>query len=48
MARQPSSIEIIIRSTSFAAELTDDQCAELAKIATLRRLQDGETLIYEG
>lgn len=48
MSQNPSSIEIIIRTTSFAAELTDDQCAELAKIATLRHLQDGETLIYEG
>jgi len=38
----------IIRATPFAAELTEAQCTELAKISTLRHLDDGETLIHEG
>ena len=48
MTSSQSAIEDIIRATSFAAELTEEQCAELAKIATLRHLKDGETLIHEG
>jgi CRP-like cAMP-binding protein len=44
---QPS-LDEIIRASSFTAELTEEQCAELAKIATPRHLKDGETLIHEG
>ena len=38
----------LVRSTPFAAELTDNECAKLASIIQTRHLQDNELLIQEG
>lgn len=37
-----------LRSSRLAAELTDDQCATLARVCTLRSIKQGETLVREG
>ncbi len=37
-----------LRSSRLAAELTDDQCATLAGVCTLRTIKQGETLVREG
>jgi CRP/FNR family cyclic AMP-dependent transcriptional regulator len=38
----------MIRNAPLAIELTDEQCAVLAEIVTIRRLHNDETLIREG
>ena len=38
----------LVRSTPFAAELTDEECTKLAAIVQTRHLEDGELLIQEG
>lgn len=38
----------ILRASPFAAELTDAQSRELARIITVRRLKDGELLLEDG
>ena len=38
----------LVRSTPFAAELTENECTKLATIIQTRLLQDNELLIQEG
>jgi CRP-like cAMP-binding protein len=37
-----------LRQSKLAAEMTDEQCRELAGLVTLRELKDGEVLVKEG
>ena len=38
----------IVRTSPLAVELNEEQCHVLARVITLRRLNDGEALITEG
>jgi CRP/FNR family transcriptional regulator, cyclic AMP receptor protein len=44
---EPDRLEAL-RQSKLAAELTDDQCRELAGLITVRELKDGEVLVEEG